>query len=214
MFELSSKTQVNKKFRLTELFKSIQADKTIKEDAKNITSIILSNVLSNSTMNLSSQGTVKELYIFDVELSDKEIPATFISALDKAILLHTAFVLHNNGKEMLYCAYKERTEKGVKIGKYYSTSWMDPANTVTLPLNIGSIDDVYTTIIDYLIPIEARPEENTSQFVDRYETIVKLQREIDKLQREVDSEKQSKKRFELNASLKALKEKLLELEKK
>ena len=208
MFELSSKTQVNKKFRLTELFRSIQADKSIKEDTKNITSIILSNVLSNSTMNLSSQGVVKELYIFDVELSDKEIPATFIAALDKAILLHTAFVFHNNGKEMLYCAYKERTEKNVKIGKYYSTPWMDPANSVALPLNIGSIDDVYNAIIDYLIPIDARTEESTKQFVDRYETIVKLQREIDKLQIEVDSEKQSKKRFELNARLKELQKEL------
>ncbi len=66
MFDLSSKTKVNRKFRLAELYKMMGADKDIKADAKNILSVVLTNVLSSDTMNLSSDGKVKEVYIFDI----------------------------------------------------------------------------------------------------------------------------------------------------
>jgi len=212
MFELSSKTFVNKKFRLTELFRTISADKTVKADAKNVLSVTLSNVLSNETLNLSLHGTVKEIYIFDLVLSDKIVPSLFISALDKAINLHTVFIIHNEGKQMLYGAFKEITDKGVKVGKYYSTEWKSENDKIDLPLNVSCIDDIYTTIIDVLIPIEPRQNESTAEFVARYEEINKLKKEIDKLQRLVDSEKQPKKRFELNDELKMLKKELERLD--
>ncbi len=208
MFEFSSKTLVNKKFRLTELYKLIQADKAIKEDAKVVLSISLSNVLSNETLNFSTKGTVKEIYVFDLVLSEKRIPMLFISALDKAINLHTVFVLHFDNKKMLYGAYKEKVEKGVKVGKYYSTDWLNESEKQTLPLEVSCLDDIYTAIIDVLIPIEARQNETTADFVARYEEIGKLQKEIDILQKQVDCEKQSKKRFELNAMLKSLQQEL------
>ena len=89
MFNLSSKTQVGKKFKLSELYKLIQADKTVKSDASNIASVTLTNVLNADTMNFSSIKDVKEIYIFEIVLIAKVIPAIFISALDKAINFHT-----------------------------------------------------------------------------------------------------------------------------
>lgn len=202
MFDVSSKTIVDKKFRLAELYRLISADKDVKANVKNILSITLSNVLSNDTLNLSEQGKVKEIYIFDIVLSDKTIPTLFIAALDKAINLHTIFILHNDDKSMLYGAYKEQTERGVKVGKYYSTEWKVATEKIPLPLNVVRIDDIYTAIIDLLIPFEAKEDESTEEFVARYEEIKKMQKEIDRLQRLVDSERQPKKRFELNDELK------------
>ena len=75
-----------------------------------------------------------------------------------------------------------------------------------------AMDDIYTAIIDELIPIAAKQNETTSDFVTRYDTIMKLKFEIDKKQRQVDNERQSKKRFELNDELKKLKEQLAILE--
>lgn len=205
MIELSSKTRVDKKFRLNELFKLTAADKTIKDSAKNVLSVTLTNVLSKDTLNLRQSGAVKEIYVFVIELSSDAIPAPFITALDKAINLHTIFVLRYNGKEILYGCYKQIADSAVKLGKYYSTDWQDENIAVNLPISVSCIDDVYTAIIDLLIPIAARPEEPTGDFVVRYDTILKLDKEIEKLQRLVDSEKQSKKRFELNERLKELK---------
>ena len=212
MFDLSSKTKVNRRFRPTELYKLMAADKDIKADAKGISSVVLMNVLSQDTMNVPAGDKVKEIYIFDIELSSKTIPALFISSLDKAINLHTLFVLRFNDERMLYGCYKEKTEKGVKLGKYYSTYWTKAQTPISLPLNVFSMDDIYTAIIDELIPIVAKQNETTSDFVARYDTIMKLKFEIDKKQRQVDNERQSKKRFELNDELKKLKEQLAILE--
>lgn len=214
MFVFSSKTQVNKKFRFQELFKLMSADKAVRADAKTVLSVTLANVLSSDTLNLPAKGKVKEIYVFDIELSSKTIPALFISALDKAINLHTIFVLHHDRKEMLYGAYKERTEKGVKIAKYYGTNWKDQSEQITVPLDVTSIDEIYKAMICTLIPLESGKEEMTSDFVARYEQVTKLQKEIDKLQHMVDAEKQSKKRFELNEQLKQMKTDLQQLTSK
>lgn len=56
MLNLSTKTQVNRRFTLRELYKQITADKTVKEDAKSILLVTLSNVLSNDTMNFTDNG--------------------------------------------------------------------------------------------------------------------------------------------------------------
>lgn len=212
MFDLSSKTQVNRKFRLTELYKMMAADKDVKTDAKSIISVVLSNVISQDTMNLSSTGTVQEIYIFDIELENKNIPTLFISSLDKAINLHTVFILHCENEQILYGCFKERTEKGVKLGKYYKTDWTTETAPISLPLNVTSIDDIYTALIDVLIPIEANAGEQTSDFVARFDKINKLKSEIERKQKQVDNERQSKRRFELNDELKKLKNELKSLE--
>lgn len=208
MFVVSSKTQVNKKFRFQELFKLMAADKAVRVDAKTVLSVTLANVLSSDTLNLPAKGKVKEIYIFDIELSSKTIPALFISTLDKAINLNTIFALHYDGKEMLYGAYKERTDKGVKIGKYYGTDWKDQSEQITVPLDVTSLDEIYKAMIGTLIPLDADDDEDISNFVARYEQVTKLKKEIDKLQSRVDAEKQSKKRFELNEQLKQMKKEL------
>lgn len=211
MFIFSSKTQVNKKFRLQELFKQTAADKAVRADAKTVLSVTLTNVLSSDTLNLPTKGKVKEIYVFDIELSSKTIPILFISALDKAINFHTIFVLHYDGKEMLYGAYKERTEKGVKIGKYYGTGWKDQSEPISIPIDATSLDEIYKAMLCTLIPLESGKEETASDFVARYDLIRKLKFEIDKKQRQVDNERQSKKRFELNDELKKLKKELKKL---
>ncbi|MCM1043290.1 MAG: DUF4391 domain-containing protein [Corallococcus sp.] len=207
MFELSSKTQVNKKFKLTELYKVVGADKAIKADAANILSVTLTNVLNEDTLNFSARGEVKEIYVFEIVLTSKTVPTLFISALDKATNFHTVFTLRNGNNGMFYGAYEEYGERGMKIGKYYSSDWAE-YKLIQLPPTVTCLEDIYTAMIDELIPITARKGESTKDFVNRYGEILRLQKEIEKLQRAVDNEKQSKKRFEFNAELKELKKEL------
>ncbi|MDE6244215.1 MAG: DUF4391 domain-containing protein [Treponemataceae bacterium] len=207
MFELSSKTQVNRKFKLTELYKVMGADKTVKADAANVLSVTLTNVLNNDTLNFSAKGEVKEIYLFEIVLDTKTVPSLFISSLDKATNFHTAFILRCGSESMVYGAFKEYGEKGMKIGKYYSTDWA-AEKLMALPLGVNSLDGIYTAIIKKLIPIATRQTESTKDFVARYGEVVKLKKEIEKLQHLVDNEKQSKRRFELNDKLKQKKKEL------
>lgn len=211
MFEFSSKTQVNKKFKLTELYKVMGADKVVKADAANIVSVMLTNVLNKDTLNFSAKGDVKEIYVFEIVLNAKATPSLFITALDKATNFHTVFVLRYGSEEMLYGAFKEYGEKGMKVGKYYCTEWT-AEKPIALPLGINSLDEIYTAIIDELIPITARQTESTKDFVARYGEVVKLKKEIERLQHLVDTEKQPKRRFELNDILKQKKKELENLE--
>lgn len=207
MFEFSSKTQVNKKFKLTELYKLMGADKAVKADAAQVRSVALTNVLNHDRLNLPEEGAIREIYVFELALDSKTVPSLFIAALDKVTNFHTIFVLRCGVEEMLYGAYKEYGEKGMKIGKYYSTDWAE-SKLIPLPLNAVSLEDIYTAIIDELIPITARNEESTRDFVARYGEVVKLKKEIEKMQHLVDTEKQSKRRFELNDELKRKKKEL------
>lgn len=211
MFDLSSKTQVNRKFNMTELYKVMGADKAVKADTANIFSVTLTNVLNKDTLNFSAKGEVKEIYVFEIVLNTKTVPSLFISALDKATNFHTFFVLRCGSEEMLYGAFKEYGEKGMKIGKYYCTDWT-AEKPIALPLNVNSLDEIYTAIIDELIPITARQAESTKDFVARYGEVVKLKKEIERLQHLVDTEKQPKRRFELNDILKQKKKELKHLE--
>ncbi|MBD5442209.1 MAG: DUF4391 domain-containing protein [Treponema sp.] len=207
MFELSSKTQVNRKFKLTELYKVMGADKTVKADAANVLSVTLTNVLNNDTLNFSAKGEVKEIYLFEIVLDTKTVPSLFISSLDKATNFHTVFILRCGSESMLYGAFKEYGEKGMKVGKYCSTDWT-AEKLIAFPLEVNSLDGIYAAIIEELIPITARQGESTKDFVARYGEVVKLKKEIEKLQRLVDTEKQPKRRFELNDELKQKKKEL------
>lgn len=207
MYLFSSKTFVNRKFKLSELYKVMSADKDVKADAKNILSVTLTNVLNGETRNLSSDmGATKEVYIFEIELSVKEVPTLFLAALDKATQFHTVFYLRYGDSEMLYGAYKEYGEKGMKIGRYYATEWSEIHETPLPP--VTSLDEMYTFFIDELIPISARKGEATRAFVERYDEVIKLKKEIEKLQKLVDKEIQPRRRFEYNDELKQKKKEL------
>ncbi|MGN0805760.1 MAG: DUF4391 domain-containing protein [Candidatus Coproplasma sp.] len=211
MFSFNSNTQVNKKFRLAELYKLMGAGKEVKADAANILSVTLKNVLNNVTMNFSKVCAVKEIYVFEIILTEQTVPTLFISSLDKVTNFHTLFVLRCGNKHMLYGAFKEYGESGMKAGKYYSTQWSEEGDK-PLPFNLTDLDGVYTMLIDELIPITARQAESTKDFVLRYDEILKLRKEIDKLKKLIANEKQPKRRFELNAELKQRIKELGELE--
>ena len=205
MFGLSSKTNIIKVFKLANLYKEIKADKQVKENTNNILSVTLANVINMDTIYIEQTGDeLKEIYIFVIELANKIVPNIFISALDKIVEMHTLFVLKCKEQYMAYGAFKEYGEKGMKVDKYYCSEWLNDL-TIPLPLTAGSLGEIYTSVLSTVIPIAPRNNESAKDFALRYGEVSRFQKEIERLQREVDNEKQSKKRFELNAELKKLK---------
>lgn len=72
MFNYSEKTKVDIKFKMLDLFKTIKADKSVKTDASNVVSVVLSNTLSPERTNLEASENVKEIYVIDIILNSKE----------------------------------------------------------------------------------------------------------------------------------------------
>ena len=94
MFNYSEKTKVDIKFKMLDLFKTIKADKSVKTDAGNIVSVILSNTLSPEKTNLEASENVKEIYVIDIILNSKRVPEIFVNAFNKFIEFQTLFRLH------------------------------------------------------------------------------------------------------------------------
>ena len=204
MYKFSSKTEVNKKFKLSELFREIGANKKVIEDAKAVKSVALTNVLSKDTLNLDACDKVKEIYIFEIELSCSKVPQLFISALDRHIRLHTVFRLVFDGKECYGVAYKTVGSGSVSISKYYFTEWKDIQDQQeNLPI-FYSIDDVYYDIITKTVGLSKREGEAVADYLARYDEITALTKDADKLERAILAEKQPNIVFELNRQVKEI----------
>lgn len=96
MFNFSSKTEVNKQFKLTDLYKQMNATKEVKQNALMISSITLKNVISPTTLNVKESYIMKEFYVFEIISKKREIPSIFIKELDKAIKIQTIFIIKND----------------------------------------------------------------------------------------------------------------------
>ena len=131
MFNFSSKTEINKKFKLIDIFKQIKASKEAKRDAMIIESIFLKNLISPKTLNCLECDEIKELYIFEINVSQKHIPELFIKEFDNSFKGQTLFLIKNDGYTYALLAFK----KGKLRNKYYSTNWDNKDNyNICFPL--------------------------------------------------------------------------------
>lgn len=210
MFKFSSKTQVDKVFKLKELYKMINADKEIKEDAAIIDKIALAKVLSSNTLNMKSSEECKEIYIFHIALKEKRIPIKFIKSLDESIKLHTYFILQYGEQVKELCIFRQVQEDVIRFGKVYESQWQNEAFE-ELPY-CSSIKDIYKYLILGLIPLRPKSNENLAEFIERYSQVQRLKKDIEILEKKAFQEKQPRKKFDIGRDIRSLKIKLCEIE--
>lgn len=198
MFNFTSKTTVNKAFKVNELLKKIGADKVIKDDSKCISDISLKYVLNEQTIGMKSD-TIKEIYFFVINLSNMAIPIKFISALDGIIKLQTVFILSCSGNELILTAYKKGVRKGSL--KYFQTEWRTIRDSINLPM-VNTLDELYKFVLTSINKYPSFETENIAEYIRRYNTLKKLDFQIGKTKQAIEYEVESKKRFEYNDRLK------------
>lgn len=198
MFNFTSKTTVNKAFKVNELLKKIGADKVIKDDSKCISDISLKYVLNEQTIGMKPD-TIKEIYFFVINLSNMEVPIKFISALDGIIKLQTVFILNCGGNELILTAYKKGVRKGSL--KYFQTEWRAIRDSVNLPM-VNTLDDLYKFVLNSINKYPAFERETIAEYIVRYNSLKKLDFQIGKTRQAIEYEVESKKRFEYNDRLK------------
>lgn len=197
--------KVNRTFKLSELLKSINADKKVKEECKNIKSVALSEVLSPETTNMEASDLVKEIYVIKIELAEKNVPMSFVEALNKEILFQVLFKICYNNQVKYICSIKQYNEdQTMKVLKMYSTDWITPLN-IDLPIT-SKLEVVYKSIIQNISGYNFKIDETYSHYVERINTIKSIQQEIDKLTKQMNNEKQPNLKMKLNNKIKILKQ--------
>ena len=200
MFNFSTKTVVNKAFKLTDLFKQMGVSKEARKEAAVIEKVTLTNVLSPLTLNCEADKTIKEVYVFEIVVNSRIVPELFIKELDNSIKFHTLFNVRHEDWELSMLSYKLGNFKG----KYYQTNWENEED-MDVPL-INKVPELYKHILSKFLKYPPFETESVEEYLKRYNQIVKLDYQISKTQSAIAYETQSKKKFEYNARLKQYKE--------
>lgn len=212
MFNFSTKTLVNKEFKISDILKQIKASKEVKEDSKKINKIFLQNVINAKTLNLNDvEESFKEIYVFRLLLNVDKIPELFIKELDKSINFHTYFICEYDGFVSTLMAFKEINRITKISTKYYKHPFQNESN-IELPL-INKVSDVYNILLSYETNNNLKNMETPNEFIERVNKINKLEFQISKTEKAIIYETQPKKKFEYNERLREYKKELSELKK-
>ena len=210
MFDLNSKTVVNRIFKTKDILKMINADKDIKKDATSIEKINLINVISEDTFNIKSNSLCKEIYIFNITLKEKRIPIEFIKAFDNVIELHTYFIFEFEEEFKELCIYRYIEDNKIKRCGIYESEWgREEKKELPYCMNIC---EIYNNFVMSLIDFKRRANEDMNAFLERVSDIEKLKKEINSLEKKAFKEAQPRKKFDISREIRAKKEKLKDLE--
>lgn len=210
MFNFSSKTIVNKEFKILDILRQIKAEKEVKDDAKKINSITLSNIIKAETINCNENEKYKEIYIFKINLNTIEIPEKFITNLDKSIRFHTYFVFEHFDKIASMMCFKE-VGRNVKLGTYYSHPFYCDEE-IEIPI-LNNVEDFYKFLYSYETRIKYKLDESAEDFYKRVNVIKRLDYQISRTEKAIQYEVQPRKKYEYHTRLvkyKKEREKLLE----
>lgn len=200
MFQFSSRTEVNKQFKLSDLFKQMNASKEARKDAATIEKVVLKNVISPKTLYCDVDKEIKEVYVFEITVSSRYVPEIFIKELDNSIKLHTLFSVRDGEYELSMISYKIGSAKG----KYYGTNWEADDDYSVPPVN--SVPEMYKFILSKFLKYPPFETETVGEYVKRYGLLIKLDSQISSITIAIGKENQSKIKFEYNARLKQYKE--------
>lgn len=206
MFEFNSKTLVNRQITTKEIRKLINPDKNIKKELSLIDNITLSNVINKNTLNMKSDESCKEIYIFKIKLKEKKIPLDFIRRLDEAILLHTYFTFQYEDEFKEMCIYRYIESNIIKRGNIYESDWSKEA-LKELPFCM-SIQDIYNNLIFNLVPLNTNDNETLDCFLNRFKEIQKIIKEIKALEQRAFKEVQPRKKFDIGREIRKKREEL------
>lgn len=210
MFNYSEKTKVDIKFKMLDLFKTIKADKSVKTDAGNIVSVILSNTLSPEKINMEASENVKEIYVIDIILNSKRVPEIFVDAFNRFIEFQTLFRLHFQDEIKYIGSIKTFSDEKMKILKTFESDWK-MEEKFDFPITT-KLENVFKEMLKYVVGYAFRQDESFENYAKRLDEIKKLKSEIDKQTRLMTAEKQPNIKMALNDKIKEMKRNLQELE--
>jgi len=144
---------------------------------------------------LHSGQEVKEFYVLQVQLKQREYDTKNILLLQKLIPQKIVFALEYD-EEVQFCIFHTRLQQ---------SEWKH-ASDANIPLKGLSFDDVWNNIVAEIGSLDNTAEETLEQQIINREEKEKLLRQIEVLEKRCRTEKQTRKKYELHQQLLKLKE--------
>jgi hypothetical protein len=140
---------------------------------------------------------VKEFYVLQVQLKQREYDTKNILLLQKLIPQKIVFALEYD-EEVQFCIFHTRLQQ---------SEWKH-ASEAEIPLKGLSFDDVWNNIVAETGSLNNSAEETLEQQIINREEREKLLRQIEVLEKRCRTEKQTRKKYELHQQLLKLKERI------
>ncbi|SMX79183.1 protein of unknown function (DUF4391) [Brevibacterium sp. 239c] len=162
--------------------------------------------LAESTINLSGNDAVPEVQVFRLDVKKDDLSDLVLTAIDKAIqypiIFEIARTLDAEPQVRLVAAHKRLGAGTPKLSSYYTTGWQ-AAGAERHPLPVAvSLPALYGALLEPLIPVTLRPDEEMSEVADRLSAVRMLEREIAVLERRLRTEPQLNRKIDLRRILK------------
>ena len=138
---------------------------------------------------------VKEFYVLQVQLKQREYDTKNILLLQKLIPQKIVFALEYD-EEVQFCIFHTRLQQ---------SEWKH-ASDANIPLKGLSFDDVWNNIVAEIGSLDNTAEETLEQQIINREEKEKLLRQIEVLEKHCRTEKQTRKKYILHQQLLKLKE--------
>lgn len=198
MFSFSSKTRVNRELKIRDVLHQMKADKDVRNDALNIVSITLTNIINANTINCEPDEKYKEIYLFLIEVKEPFVPQQFITLLDKTVRFHTFFIIKCGEEIATAMAFKTIAIK-TTCGKYELKDFK--VDTMVEIPSFHNVPEAYKYLMSYQFQIARRRAEAPDEFMNRINQIHKLQFQIDRTRQAISHEAQPKKKYKYNTNL-------------
>lgn len=166
------------------------------------------NQFSSSTLNIKVGENFPEIIVLKITLKNKRVDAKLLDAMDRSIRAAYILFILEYGDE--YCAsigYKEKSKDSLNIIKRWNTSWVPELN---FSLDGNSIDAIYENLIRQISDgqLIVTPEKDLKGKVAETLEQEKIAKKIEQLENKMNNEPQLKKKLEIKAVIKSLKEQL------
>ncbi len=199
MYGLPISTAINKPLYKTAIFEkfNIKAAERERFDADISRMALVAYVAPSRVPALKEGQKVKDFYVLQVILKQRNYDTKNIMLLQKLIPQHIIFALEF-GEETQLCVFHTRLQQ---------SAWILNSEA-TIPLNGLSIDDVWNNIVASIGNLDATSEESIELQIINREDREKLLQQIALLEKRCRVEKQTRKKYELHQQLSKLKEEI------
>ena len=199
MYNLPQSTAINKPLYKTAIFEkfNIKAAERERFDAEISRMALVDYVAPSRVPALKEGQEVKDFYVLQVILKQRDYDSKNIMLLQKLIPQHIVFALEYE-QDVQFCIFHTRLQQSKCI----------PSSDAKITLKGLTLDDAWNNIVASIGNLNATSEESIEQQIIQREEREKLLQQIELLEKRCRIEKQTRKKYELHQQILNLKEHL------
>ena len=217
MMNFPKTTEFNRRIPKQKFYSNLSVSPQIKKIfVEQIATINWANKLAPTTLNVKNGEIVTEIEVFHLMLNQKSLDERVLQLIDKEIPYHILFELEYEGQIQIWIGYKEESQtraETFKVNRYYQTDWLTK-DKIHFEIDGLNMDLLYEGFIKQIAgdTLTINVNESVGIAILRTEEKEKLDKKISALEKKLYREKQFNRQVQLNAELKALRNKLEELD--